>query len=234
MNRIDWLLRRARQILRTEGLIPLVRQGFPFVAGPFFRYQTYYLYEHTPRNIRILNETDFMPKIDNFNLKIVSTNEEADGLEAEGLEFRSQTVNARESLDKGAVAFCIFVGPELAHTGWVAMTEEAKKYVDPSPYRVDFGNDQACTGSAWTVEKYRGKGLMAYGYCKRLQYLLEKGVRTSRNAINTSNIASQKVHAKFNPEIYARARYLKILWWKSWKEKPLETSLQRPRISSPH
>ncbi len=221
MNKISWLIRRAKQILQTEGLIPLVRRGFPFVVRRFFRYETYYLYEHIPINIRNLNEADFMPKIDNFNFKIVSTGREADELEAEGLEFLSQAVNARESLDKGAIAFCIFVGPELAHIGWVAMTEEAKRYVDPFPYRVNFGNDEACTGGTVTTPKYRGKGLMTYGYWKRFQYIEERGVRISRNAVITNNIASNKVHAKFNPRICARARYLRILWWKWWKEKPL-------------
>lgn len=37
----------------------------------------------------MLKESDYIPKIDNFTLKIVSSNEEADKLEAEGFEFRS-------------------------------------------------------------------------------------------------------------------------------------------------
>jgi len=220
-NRISWLLRRAKYICQTEGLIPLARRGFSFVAGLFFLYRTYYLYEHTPSNARNLNEADFMPKIDSFTFKIISTNQEADELEAEGLDLDSQTTAARERLAKGGIAFCIFVGPELAHIGWVAMTEEARRGVDALPYHVDFGNGQACTGGTVTTPKYRGKGLMTYGYWRRFQYIGEKGVRISRNAVDTSNVASQKVHAKFNPEIYARARYLKILRWKSWKEKPL-------------
>ena len=43
----------------------------------------------------------------------------------------------------------------------------------------------------------------------------------SRNTVNTKNAASQNVHAKFSPRIYAKGRYLKILWWKFWTEKPL-------------
>jgi len=221
MGRISWLLRRANHIRETEGLITLLRRGFSFVVRCFFIYENYYLYEHTTDNIRKLNEADFMPKIDDFTFKIISTNQEADELEAEGLEFRSHVVNARERLAKGGIAFCIFVGPQLAHIGWVAMTEEAKGAVDALPYRVGFSGGQACTGGTVTMPQYRGKGLMAYGYFKRLQYLRGKGVRTSRNVTNTNNIASQKVHAKFSPKIYAQARYLKILWWKWWKEKPL-------------
>jgi hypothetical protein len=85
-----------------------------------------------------------MPKIDDFALKIVSTNEEADELEAQGLEFRSQVLNARKRLDKGAIAFCIFVGKELANVSWVAMTLEAKNSLGQPPFRVDFSNNEAC------------------------------------------------------------------------------------------
>ena len=62
---------------------------------------------------------------------------------------------------------------------------------------------------------------MVYGYFKRFQFLKEKGFKSSRNAVEVGNIASQKAHAKFGPKVYARARYLKILRWKSWKETPI-------------
>jgi hypothetical protein len=65
---------------------------------------------------------------------------------------------------------------------------------------------------------------MSYGYFKRLEFLRGKEIVVSRNAIAKSNIVSQKAHAKFSPRVYGEARYLKILWWKSWKEKPLARS----------
>jgi len=204
MSGLRWLLRRANQIWRTEGLITLFRRGFQLVVRRFFLYEAYYLYEHTTDNIRYSSEADFLPRIRDFTFNVVSTNQEADKLEEEGLEFRSQAINAREKLAKGGIAFCVFVGPQLAHIGWVATTEGARTAADTLPYRVDFPGGQACTGGTETTPQHREKGLMAYGYFKRLQYLQEKGVRTSRNAVDTSNIASQKVHAKFNPKIYAR------------------------------
>ena len=116
-----------------------------------------------------------MPKIQDFTFKIVSTNQQADELATEGIDFRSNFINARRGLDKGALAFCIFVERELAHIGWVAMTEEAKNTFDSLPYQVDFSNKEACTGGTVTIPKYGGKGLMVYGYFKRLQFLKERG-----------------------------------------------------------
>jgi hypothetical protein len=60
------------------------------MTGRLFKHGTYFLYEYAIENIKDVREADFMPKIDNFTLKIVSTSDEADELEKEGLEFRSQ------------------------------------------------------------------------------------------------------------------------------------------------
>jgi RimJ/RimL family protein N-acetyltransferase len=202
-------------------LIPLVRRGFAFVVGHFFQYDTYYLYEEAVENSLRLNEADFMPRIDSFTLKTISTNQEADELEAEGLEFWSHGANYRKRLDKGAIAFCVFVGQELASIYWVAMTRQAKDSLNERPYTVDFSNNEVCTGGLWTNPKYRGMGLIPYVSFKVRQFLGESGKVLLRGAITTGNVASQRAYAKLGPNIHAEARYLRILWWKSWKEKPL-------------
>jgi hypothetical protein len=174
-----------------------------------------YVYEH---KMIQRNEADFVPELKSLTFHIVSTQGEADELMAHGFSFGSYYSQARKRLDKGAMAFCFFVGPELAHVGWVAITQKAKDSFDSLPYHVDFSNRQACTGGTLTIPIYEGKGLMTYGYYKRFEFLREKGILTSRNAVDVKNNASRKVHAKFHPRIVARARYLKILCWTYWKE----------------
>ena len=81
----------------------------------FVRYQTYYLYETDLQGtFRERTEAYVLPEIQNFTFKVVSTKQQADELEAEGLEFRSQAANANDRLDKGAVAFCVFIERDLA------------------------------------------------------------------------------------------------------------------------
>jgi len=218
---ITKLFRRAKRIYQNEGLISLIRRAFAFVVGWFFQYRTDYLYEQPLEDIRKLNEADFMPRIDNFTLKVVSTNQEADELEADGLEFRSCALNVRERLDKGAVAFCTFVGQELVHMGWAAMTQQAKDTLPEPPYKVDFSNKEGCGAAIWTNPKYRRMGLRTYNLFKRYEFLLNNGRVISRSAIAKRNTASQKGHEKFGTRIYAEGRYLRILWWTFWKEKPL-------------
>jgi hypothetical protein len=212
------LLRRAKEIFRTEGLLALLRRAFIYLAGYLFRYQRYYLYEHT---LEERDEADFLPKTRDFTFKIITTRQQADELAAAGLDFGTRHPNERGSLDNGAVAFCFFINSELAHIGWVAMSQEAKHNADSLPYRVDFAHGQACTGGTWTNPGYRGRGLMVYGYFKRFKFLCEKGFKSSRNAVAVGNIASNRVQAKFGPKVYSRGRYLKILRWVFWKETPI-------------
>ena len=208
---------RAEYILKTEGLISLLKRGFRFLVEYCFHYRTFYLYETTLKDFQTLNETDFKPKIDNFTLKIVHTNQEADRLEAEGFEFRSSTTNSRQLLDKGGIAFCFFVGRELANTGWLFMNQHAMD----SRQRVDFSNDEALGGLSWTNPKYRRMGLHQYGTFKRRQFVFSKGKTVCRADIDKSNITSQRITFKLGRK-YGEGRYLKILWWKSWKETYLE------------
>ena len=219
MITLRFIINRARDILKTEGLASVLRRGFLFLVRPFFDYYTVYLYETTLENFQTLNETDFKPKMNNFTLMIVSTNKEADRLEAEGLEFRSSTRYSRQILDKGAVALCIFVGRELANIGWLIMTKQANDTLR-SNTKVDFSNNEVYGGPAWTNPKYRRMGFQQYNTFKRRQFVFSKGKTAIRTDISKSNIASQVATGKVASK-YGEARYLKIMWWKFWKEKPL-------------
>ena len=208
------LIDRAGHILKTEGLASLLRRGFRFLVGSFFCYRTFYLYETTPKNLLTVNGTDLKPKIDNFTLKIVSTNQEADRLEAEGFEFSLRRYDSKQRLNKGGIAFCFFVGRELAHIGWINMTKQTMN----SRLKVDFSNNEVCGGRASTNPKYRRMGFGQYSSLKRRQFAFSKGKTVYRSYINKWNIASQGSTDKFASK-YGEGRYLKIMWWKFWKEK---------------
>ena len=196
----------------------MLGRGFIFLLGHFFLYANYYLYEHT---LKERDEADFLPKIQDFTFKIITTNQQADELATAGFDFGSRHPNDRGGLEKGVVAFCFFIDGELAHLGRVAMNEAAKNCFDSLPYQVDFADKQACTGGTWTNPKYRGRGLMVYGYFKRFEFLREQGMKSSRNAVAVGNIASQKAHARFGPRIYGRGRHIKLFGWRYWKETPI-------------
>ena len=148
---------RAKYILENEGLVSLVKRGLVYLRHHSFYYYSVYLYEHStmPRD-----EAQFRPRIDNLIFKIVASHEQAEALVKDGFEDIRQApawVNVEKCLDNGALAFCFFVDRELAHIGWVGLSEKAKNCFDGLPYHVDFSR-QACTGGTVTMPKYGAKG----------------------------------------------------------------------------
>jgi len=209
------LFNRAKDILQMEGFFPLLTRILSFYI---FQRRIFYIYEH---ELEKLDESNFLPRMENYSVQIVTDNKQADKLAEQGFDFRSHFLDARKGLDKGAIAFCIFKDNELASIGWLAMKEQAKKFVDPLPYHVDFANGEVGSGGSKTIPKYRGKGLLTYNYFLRLKYLYEHNVRIMRSVVKEDNVPSHMMHKKFKERIPAKARYIKILCWQSWKETPL-------------
>lgn len=208
---------RILQLISEEGwlilFITLVRN---FIGIPCERF---YLFRHT---IIDRNAEDFMPNIRDFEHFILRDIQEMETLESKGYKFISRGISTKIALNNGVIVFCVFVNKELAHIGRLALTGNAKSYVDNLPFEVDFNRGEACTGGTWTSPKYRGKGLMKYGYYQRFEFLRGLGVKISRNAVNITNIASRRVHEKFNPEIYGEAKSRKLFFiFQFWNEKPL-------------
>jgi len=215
---------KARRILQTEGVLALLKSGLRFLAEGLFQHETYYLYQQPTEHVLVLREAEVMPKIPDFTFKIVATNEEADELEASGLEFRYRARNTRERLDKGAVLFCLFVEQELANISWLAMTQAAMNSLNEPPVKVDFSNSEAYRGGIWTNPKYRRMRFSQYSLLKKLEYLHERGIRTSRVVISKRNVTSQEGQMAFGPVKYGEGRYLRVLCARFWRERPLAPS----------
>ena len=217
------LFERAKQIYKDGGLILLMRRGFAFLGYRLLAYRTYYLYAAPiEESLRVLNESHTVPNVGDFSVIVVLSNDEEDELEAQGFVFRSQATDVAKRLDSGAVAFCIFVGRELACVGWVALTQEALDSLDEPPYKVDFANHESCTGRYWTNPKYRGVGLAPYASFNVFKFLHHNRVQVARTAMRTSNISSVRATERASFKAYGECRYLRILWRKSWKERPLK------------
>ena len=221
MSRLAEQYGRARRVYQTGGLWPLMRQVSAFVAGLLFQYQTYYVCVDVTENVEWLREAALTPRVDEFTLEIVSSNQQAEELEARGFEFRSHLGKAAERLDKGAIAFCIFAGKELANFAWLATTQEAQDSLDEPPVHVDYCGNEAYTGGAWTSPKYRRAGLHSYNTFKRMEFSLNHGIVRNRYVVGKRNLAPQAADAKHGSLRYGEARLLKVLWWKWWKERPL-------------
>ncbi len=209
IRRLTSLFRRARHILYMEGVLALLGHR-----------KTYHIVEINPEAaLREINVADFVPKLKNFTFRIVSTVQQADEVAAEGFEFPYYD---KDVLDEGGIAFCVYVGRELAHVTWLAVTEEAKGRFNPLPYRVDFANGEVCLAWTWTKPKYRGNSIMGYVGVKWRQFLKDRGTVTLRLSRATDNVAAERGATKAGEKKYAELRYVRVLWWRSWQEKPLK------------
>ena len=223
MDMLTSTLGRARRILRTEGFLALLRSALRLLARGVLQYETYYLYQQPTEHARMMKEADVMPKIPDFTFEVVATNEEADELEASGLEIRSYARNTRQRLDREAVAFCLFVGHELSNISWLATTQAAMDSLNEPPVKVSFSSSEAYRGGIWTNPKYRRMRFSQYSLLKKLEYLDERGIRTSRVVISKRNVTSQEGQMAFAPVKYGEGRYLRVLGARFWRERPVET-----------
>ena len=177
----------------------------------------YYLYEC---RLAKWPEGDFLPQIQDFTFKTITTEDQLDRLIAEGFDLSLDSPWTRRGIQKGAVAFFLFVGRELASRELVATNAEAKAAIDGYPYEVDFSHREACAAGVWTNPKFRRQGLHTYVFYRAYDYLREHGIRIVRSIVAADNIAAQKAHERFQPGMkrYARGRYFKVLGIRFRKE----------------
>lgn len=209
---------RARFVHHREGLLASLRKRLTFLL--VYEYFTCYLYEST---LKKRNESDFTPKIKEFNLEILSTKQQLKQLVDAHFDLGSDVPELEYRLETGAIGCLVFVKKELASMEWAAMNTEAKATIDNYPCRVGFANKEAYAGGVWTNPKFRGNGLHAYVYYRIYDFLRENGILKVRSIVAATNTAAIRAHEKFAPEekIVSRARYLRILGLQFWKETPL-------------
>jgi hypothetical protein len=210
--------KRGIYILRKEGSFAFFLNAVRFLRRCVFIYDTYYTCE-LPLNGPIQFEP--APKIQDFVFEIVPTNNRLDELAAQGFDFGIHGIRAQDKLDKGALVFCIFIGKELACIHWAATTQEAMDMIFRIPYKVDFLNGEVYIGWSETSPKYKRLGFSQYLIAEKLKLFATMGKTTGKWTVVKSNRASQRLTIKIGGRIYGEGSYLKILWWKSWKEKPI-------------
>ena len=186
--------------------------------------KTFNLYEHHVK--QDLGSDEPLPNIGagEINFKVVSSNQEADKLESENYRFRSYPTDRNfgglyaRRLEQGAIAFCTFVGTELAAISWIIPSQHTQDSMKAPPIKIDYANHEGLSRAAWVNPKYRGLGLYGYNRRNRDLYLADIGVDVIRTCIEPSNKAGMGLWQDSSSRKYGRARQLKILFWRSWKE----------------
>ena len=206
-------------VLKHEGVISLILRGYSYLLQRIFIFDDYYIIHTDLDKFKNDCEADFLPKTNDFYWQIISTNREADELAVNGFDFTAYELNLRASLDRGASVFCFFVGKEIAHIVCIADNLIGKDTIDFRPFNVDFQNGDVVTGRAFTVPKYRRLRLRAYsGYLLR-RFFKEKGYVRPIGTMGVKNYPALANSARYHDTaVVAKCRYIKILWFKYFKE----------------
>jgi len=188
-----------------------------------FQRRYYYIIEHKPGRYA---DNSIIPAIEGYIYRCFEAGD-IDETDPLVMYVYNTVADAKQRLDSGAVVFCIFKEKELASIGWVAMNRAAKDSLFQPPFTINFDKGEAATGGGWTNPTFRGKGLAALIYCKRLEYCRDRGINTIYAAVRVNNRISLKMHARFNPLIRGKGRELGILWFRSWKEVPVNLEISK-------
>jgi hypothetical protein len=208
---------RTIQILSSEGLSALLKQGILYIWNSLQSHGEYFIIEFDYCSQPEI--PDVKPRIQ-CTYKIITSVSDYDELLVQGYRFGSR--NFQPKLKKGAMAFCLFVEKVLASETWAAANKTAKKLVDPVPFRVDFDKGEVCVGVRFTDPKYRRNSLSEYLYSMRLSYLKERFIK-AKASVNVNNKVSQRMNEMFYGKVVARGSYFRFIKWHYWKEKTLVT-----------
>jgi len=222
-NNLRYIFSGMKGVLKYEGIISLISRGYVFLLHRFFMFDEYYAIFMKTHRVPEDIEIDFLPKTDDFCLKIITSNKEADKLVSDGFVLGAYELNLRASLDKGVVSFCLFVGREFAHVSCLADNSRGKKTIDPRPLKVDYQNGEVVVGRALTVPKFRRLGLQTYnGYVLR-KYCRDININRVISSVNAHNIPALASNPKAAERyVTSKYRFIKALWFTHIKETKME------------
>lgn len=216
--------RRWQNILKGEGLLAAIKMTYSFLVRRFFAYDNLYLYRVILEDE--LNKPEYTPRIKNFSLKIITSNKQAEELIASGFNLDWFVIGADKRLRQGAVAFCIFVEKQLVYITWLAMNTQARDAIADIPRPVDFANKEAYTGWAFRSPKqWRSSGgFTAYMHFSIVHFLRQRGFKAYNfETAKKNTIMHNTLLKRLNIKPYRQAHNIKLLWWKSWWERDIQT-----------
>jgi len=207
------MIQKVISHIQRDGLISFIKQLFKFVKNEIFLYQNYYIFQKTFDELKELKI-----KVKDFNLRVVSTEEELHNLLKEGFNISSpfSAEDFEKKISQGQILFCVFVGKDLAHNSWVVTSNNIK--IHP-PLNINY-QKEAFIHYCITAPEYRGIGLYPYTLSKIFEFLKRKNLSKAKLTILKDNTPSIKGATKVGCEVCGEGTFLKLFLLKFWKEQP--------------
>ena len=214
-----WMARRCLVLARTEGV-----RGLGRWLSLRLNHVMRILWSRQLYVIHVTNTADYVaglppPLVDGLESHFLCGEHDAEALKDQGYEdVRHVIRTAARRLRRGAVCVSVFVNREIAHVEWLALSEEVRRAIFPTPCFVDFGGGEAAWGGAHTVAAYRGKGVFRYGMACALRYCNERGCRALIGATAVANAPSMHGQTPYAPRVRVLLRHECSLMRCRWVE----------------
>jgi hypothetical protein len=220
------LSNRPKEIYKQSGLTGLLKSGIRFLVSPVYKSESFWL---TVINLTEGNDANkYYPRIslDKLMFKAISSNEEADKLEAEGYSFRNTPTYFnhnltlyRQWLNYGAVACCIFIEKEFVAIDWAIISKYTQEKIGAPPVIVDYDNHEAFSRGAWVNPKYRGLKLWVFTAWHRNLFLAERYFTVKRGVVDYTNNPGKGISEASGHKVCGTGRRTRFLWRTTWKEQ---------------
>jgi len=211
-NKIKSLFQRGKKSIGEKGL-------FLFLRHLLLHHVVHCIYENN------LNGPFFPCRVNNAQLKIISSAGEFDYLLEKGFDFMEFPVEVQEGfpiniqeykkrLEKGAVLFCLLCNGDVAHTSWVGFSEGA--FRDFYPFSPE-NSSAGYTGGTITASKYRRRGINLYIHSEIFQYLKKRKKSKALAAVRKENMVARHSQEKLGSYIKEEKHELRLLLFFSFK-----------------
>jgi hypothetical protein len=216
------LFRAVNSTFRRKGLFALLKRYINFLLERLYWRRDYYIFEYDSERLEELNDNDYMPRISGFEFAAITSISQIGDMPMGIADSLWHGFRAEEALRRGAIACLTRLGDEPAHVWWAAPNEKAMDYMRVPPMKIDTSQGEYCT-SSWTNPKYRRMGFAQYTGMKGVQAIRARGLTRNLYTINKRNVPSLRAFGPPESKLCAEARHLKVLWWRFWKERPLDS-----------
>ena len=224
---------RAGEIRQQDGTKGLLKALVRYSLSPVYKSESFWLVVDKSRTEYKTNASG--PRIDETRLdfKVVTSNQEADLLEAEGFGFRRHHTYFNYDLKVythwlacGAVACCTFVDKEFAAVHWLILSQQTQDALKEIPLRVDYAHQEAFGRGIWVNPKFRGMQVHTYTARKRDGFLLQRGIPIKRSAVDFTNRSGRGIGTAGGSRLYGIGRRTRVLGRTFWREHHFEAPIE--------
>jgi len=217
-DRIKNHLKLGLALLKNTGIKTFVRRELYLLRSFWFTYLTFYVYRV---NLDNHLEIEFP---ENIEFLLIDKTAEIEVLVRNGYDFGPFAVMDDHRLKQGALCLCFFRNKVISHVAWIAAAPKAQRSLTDIPCPVDFEDGEAYLGRLERNPKLKRPDFSALIlHLKEIEVLRSMGKTGCCFIILKNNFIPQIGLAKRAGVLpCSSARYLKILVWRWWWEKPLD------------